>query len=100
MKRHHTIFHARVGPIHIRQKERHYLLHQTCVFASDRIRGHVVNSDVSRVQNVDALFFMLGRALCSFYKKRARTCYAELAFLNTVGCVGNVVHFAASGAET
>jgi hypothetical protein len=58
-----------------------------------------VNSDVSAVQNVDALFFLIGRARCGFHKKRARTRCVELLFLNLVGYAVHVVHSDASGAR-
>jgi hypothetical protein len=38
-KHQHTIFHARVGPIRIRQKVLHDMLCRTCVSASDGIYG-------------------------------------------------------------
>jgi hypothetical protein len=64
-----------------------------------RSAGHVVYSDVSVAQNVDALLFMPGSAQCSFDKKRTRTHYAELMFLHPVGYVVHVVHSDASGAR-
>jgi hypothetical protein len=53
--------------------------------------GHVVHSGASRVRNVNALFFILGRAWYGFHKKRAGTHYAELVLLFPVGSVGHVV---------
>jgi hypothetical protein len=38
-------------------------------------------------------------AQCSFHKKHAGTLNAKLVFLHSVGPVGNVVHFGASGAR-
>jgi hypothetical protein len=60
--------------------------------------GHVVYSGASKAQNVDALFFMLGCSQCDFHKKRTRTHYNEIVFLNPVGSVGHIVHSDASRA--
>jgi hypothetical protein len=49
---------------------------------------HVMHS----VQNVDALFFMLGWDWYGFDKRRGNTRYAEPMFLDPVGYAGHVVH--------
>jgi hypothetical protein len=55
--------------------------------------GHVVHSGASGVQNVNALFLMLGWDQYRFHKKCAGTRYAELMFLHPVESVGHVVHY-------
>jgi hypothetical protein len=50
--------------------------------------GHVVHSSASGVQNVDALFFMLGWDQYGFDKKCIGTRYAELLFFHPVGSRG------------
>jgi hypothetical protein len=61
---------------------------------------HVQHSIVSRMQNVDALFFMLGWDGYGFHKKRAGALYAKLVFLHPVGSVSHVVHSVHPGRET
>jgi hypothetical protein len=51
---------------------------------SVRSGGHVAHSSASGVQNVKAVFFILGWAWCGSEYKRAGTHYAELVFLNSV----------------
>jgi hypothetical protein len=60
--------------------------------------AYVVHSGASRACNIDALFFMLRRALCDFHEKDVGKCYVELVFLHLVGSVGHVVHYGASRA--
>jgi hypothetical protein len=59
--------------------------------------GPVVHFGVSRVRNVDALFFMLGRDWYGFHKNHVGTRYAERVFLHPVGSAGHVVYFGTSG---
>jgi hypothetical protein len=47
--------------------------------------GHVVHSGASGMQNSDALLFMLGWDRYGLNKKHARTYYAEVVFLHTMG---------------
>jgi hypothetical protein len=42
--------------------------------------GHVVHSVAPGARNIDALFFIIGRAWCGFYKKHTGTRYSELVF--------------------
>jgi hypothetical protein len=48
------------------------------------------------VQNIDALFFMLGWDWYGFDKRHAGTCYVELMSLHPVESVGYVVHSSGS----
>jgi hypothetical protein len=71
-----------------------------CFFHLVGCAGHVVHSGMSGPQNVNVLFFRLGRAQCDFHKKCVGRRYAKYAFLHLVGTVGHVVHSGASGHET
>jgi hypothetical protein len=53
--------------------------------------GHALHSSVSRVRNVNTLFFMLGWDRYKIHKKHIGTWYAELVFLHLVGSVSHVV---------
>jgi hypothetical protein len=61
--------------------------------------GHVMHFGASGVRNIDALFFILQWAQCSFHKKRIWTRYVELVFLHEVRTAGHVMHSGASGAQ-
>jgi hypothetical protein len=58
-----------------------------------------VHSGASDVQNVDALFFMLGWDRYGFHKMCVGTRYAELVFLHLVGYLGHILHSDPFGAQ-
>jgi hypothetical protein len=68
-------------------------LRQTCVFAS---AGICESHSASRPQNIDALFFILCWARCSFHKRLTETRYDELVFLPPMGSTGDLMHSGAS----
>jgi hypothetical protein len=51
-----------------------------------------VHSGAYRARNVDALFFLIKWAWCSFHKKCAGTHYSQLLFLHPMGFVAHVVN--------
>jgi hypothetical protein len=95
-----TICHDGVGPVWIPQQACRDTLHRTCVFQSSGITGHVVHSCVFGAQKVDALFFVLRWAQCSFYKKRVGTSCAALVFFHAVGSASHVAHSVRPRCET
>jgi hypothetical protein len=66
-----------------------------CVFHPVGSTTHVVCSDVSGAQNVDALFFNPGSARSRSQKKCIGTRDTELVSLHPLGCMGQVVHSSA-----
>jgi hypothetical protein len=60
--------------------------------------GHVVHSGASGAQNIEILFYILGRDWHGYDKMRTGTRYPEHVFLHPVGYAGHVVHYDASGA--
>jgi hypothetical protein len=58
--------------------------------------GLVVHFGASGARNVNALFFILWSARCSFHKKSTRKLYVELVFLHLVGSTCHVVHSSVS----
>jgi hypothetical protein len=59
----------------------------------------VLHSGASGARNINALFFMLGWAWCSFRKMRVRACYAKLVFLHAMRSASHIVHSDVSGAQ-
>jgi hypothetical protein len=64
-----TIFHACVGLVRTHTKHTRTCYVEVVFWHPLRYVGHVVHSGASRVWNVEAQFFMLGRAWCGAYKK-------------------------------
>jgi hypothetical protein len=91
-----TIFHARWAWCGFRKKHPGTCHAKLMFLHPVGSVGHIVHSGVSRLWNVDALFFLVGYARCCFHKKRLETCYAELVILYPVGYAGHVVHSGAS----
>jgi hypothetical protein len=56
-----------------------------------------VHSGVFAVQNIDALFVILGWDRYGFNKTHARIRYTKVVFLHPVGFAGHDVHSGASG---
>jgi hypothetical protein len=98
-KHRRTIFHAWVGSIGIRQKRTGKRYAELVLFHPVGSGGHVVLSDVTGEQNIDAIFFMFRWTRCGFHKKHARTRYTELEFLHQLGSAGHVAHSGASEAR-
>jgi hypothetical protein len=61
-----------------------------------RSTGHIVRSGSSGVQNIDALFFILGWAWFRSHKKPVETRYTKFVFFQPVESTCHLEHSAAS----
>jgi hypothetical protein len=90
-----TTFQALVGPVQIPQNTCQDTLAELVFLQPVGSMGHVVHSALE-VRNIDAQFFIVGWARCSFFQKCTRTSYSELMFLDLTGSAGHLVHSGAS----
>jgi hypothetical protein len=94
-----TIFHARVGAVHIAEKSHWTTLRRTSVFASSGICGSYSAFWCIRGAKIRRVVFMLGWDQYRTHKKCARTRYAGHVFLHPTGSVAHIVHSDACGAR-
>jgi hypothetical protein len=83
-KHRRTIFPTWVGPVQIPKIACRDTLCRTCVLHPVGSTGDVVPSVACKMQNIDAVFFMLGWDRYGFHKKCVGTRYAKLVFLHAV----------------
>jgi hypothetical protein len=99
MKRQHTTFHARVGPVWSTQKPRWDTSCRTCVFASSVI--HASRSTFllhPRHETSKHYFHARVGPVRIPQKKHVRTFHAKLVFVHLVWFAGRIVGSGASGA--